>query len=276
MQKPTIAIIGPGRAGSALGRALAAAGYAIVAVGGRNPENVAALATELEARASTTPAAAIDQAELTIFAVPDDVIGPLAHDLVASLCSAAGRAVVHLSGAQARAPLSPLKDAGMRTGVFHPLQTFRRGAAASASVAGTSVGVDADPPLRSWLWAMAEDVGGHPFDLSGIDRVRYHAAAVLVANYSVTLVAAARDLMTQAGMAPEVAQAGLVALLQGTVNNLRAADPREALTGPAARGDDQTIQRHLEALAGDPELQEIYRLLADRSRRLKQDPEEAA
>jgi len=276
MLNPTMAIIGPGRAGSALGRALAAAGYPIVAVGGRTPENVRALAAELHARASATPAAAIEMAELTILAVPDDIIAPLARDLVSKLRLAPGKAVVHLSGAQDRAPLRPLHDGGMRTGVFHPLQTFRRGVDASANVPGTAIGIDADPPLRAWLWAMAERVGGHPFDLCGIDRVRYHAAAVLVANYPVTLIAAARDLMAQAGLAPETAQAGLVALLQGTVNNLGAADPREALTGPASRGDDHTVQRHLDALAADPELQQIYRLLADRSRRLKQDPEEAA
>jgi predicted short-subunit dehydrogenase-like oxidoreductase (DUF2520 family) len=104
--------------------------------------------------------------------------------------------------------------------------------------------------------------------------VRYHLAAVLVANYSVTLVAAARNLMAEAGLDADRAQTGLLALLQGTINNLRHTKPRAALTGPAARGDTQTIQRHLDALAGDPELREIYRLLAERSARVKQEPEE--
>src|SRR3989441_9234718 len=75
MQKPTIAIIGPGRAGSALGRALRSAGYSIAAIGGRNPDNVRNLADELGARACQSPATTIDLADLTILAVPDDVIG---------------------------------------------------------------------------------------------------------------------------------------------------------------------------------------------------------
>src|ERR671927_1135172 len=124
MQKPTIAIIGPGRAGSALARALKPAGYDVAAIGGRNPENVQNLADELGAKAFKTVAGAIDSADLTILAVPDDVIAPLAGELPDSLCSAAGKSVVHLSGAQDRSPLEPLRKLGMRTGVFHPLQTF--------------------------------------------------------------------------------------------------------------------------------------------------------
>src|SRR2546423_13218078 len=108
MQKPTIAIIGPGRAGSALGRALHAAGYTIAAIGGRNPDNVRNLADELGARASQSPAGATDLADLTILAVPDDVIPPLATDMVHSLCSAAGKAPHHLSGAQDRIAPRPL------------------------------------------------------------------------------------------------------------------------------------------------------------------------
>jgi predicted short-subunit dehydrogenase-like oxidoreductase (DUF2520 family) len=83
MQKPTIAIIGPGRAGSALGRALRKSGYTIAAIGGRNPDNVRNLADELGAKACQSPATAIDLAELTIVAVPDDVILPLATDMSA-------------------------------------------------------------------------------------------------------------------------------------------------------------------------------------------------
>lgn len=270
----SIAIVGPGRAGSALARALHAAGYPIAAVAGRDPEHVRTLAAELGASAFTTVAAAVDSAELTILAVPDDVIAPLAAELPDSLCSAAGKAVVHLSGAQDRTPLQPLRGVSVRTGVFHPLQTFRRDPESVRNVPGSSIGIDAAEPLRDQLWRLAERIGGHPFSLDGVDRVRYHAAAVLVANYSVTLLAAARRLMAEAGLDNERAQTGLLALLQGTVNNLRRSEPQDALTGPAARGDTSTIHRHLEALAGDPELREIYRLLADRSRRLKQESEE--
>src|ERR1700676_483065 len=170
MQKPTIAIIGPGRAGSALGRALHTAGYTIAAIGGRNPDNVRNLAEELGARACQSPATTIDLADLTIVAVPDAVTLPLATDMVDSLCSAAGHAAVHLSGAQDRSALRPLAQLGsVRTGVFHPLQTFRRGPEAVVNVAGTSFEINADPPLREQLTHLAHDLHGYPFDLTGVD-----------------------------------------------------------------------------------------------------------
>ena len=277
MQKPTIAIIGPGRAGSALGRALRSAGYSIAAIGGRNPDNVRNLADELGARACQSPATTIDLADLTILAVPDDVILPLATDMADSLCSAAGRSVVHLSGAQDRKPLRPLaQQAGLRTGVFHPLQTFRRGPQAVRNVAGTYFGIDADAGLREQLAEMATDMQGHPFDLSGIDRALYHAAAVFAANYPMTLLAEAIAVAGEAGLGEEVARQGMTTLLAGAVNNLRDLAPADAITGPASRGDDGTIQRHLAALKHDPAAQRLYQLLADRTKLLARKKNEEA
>jgi len=277
MQKPTIAIIGPGRAGSALGRALHTAGYTIAAIGGRNPDNVRNLAEELGARACQSPATTIDMADLTIVAVPDDVILPLATDMVGSLCSAAGHAAVHLSGAQDRSALRPLAQQGsVRTGVFHPLQTFRRGPEAVGNVAGTYFGIDADQPLRDQLTQMARDLHGHPFDLTGVDLALYHAAAVFAANYPITLLAEAIALAADAGLDPETARMGMTNLLAGAVNNLRDLAPADAITGPAVRGDEGTIERHLDALKGDPELQRLYQLLADRTKLLNPNKEAAA
>jgi predicted short-subunit dehydrogenase-like oxidoreductase (DUF2520 family) len=276
MQKPTIAIIGPGRAGSALGRALHRAGYQVAAIGGRNPESVAGLARELGARACKTPAAAVDLADLTLLAVPDDVIGEVAAELVPHLCSGAGRSAVHLSGAQDRSPLRPLAEAGLRTAVFHPLQTFRRGPEAAANVEGSYIGIDADPPLREQLTALASHIMGHPFDLRGIDRALYHAAAVFAANYPVMLLAEAAGLGVRAGLDEETARNGMTRLLAGAVANLQHTTPDEALTGPAARGDLGTIERHLAALANDPELQRLYRALADRAMKLAAKNKEAA
>ena len=276
MQKPTIAIIGPGRAGSALGRALHAAGYTIAAIGGRNPDNVRNLAAELGAKACQSPATTIDLADLTILAVPDDVILSLATDMVDSLCSAAGKAAVHLSGAQDRAALRPLAQASLRTGVFHPLQTFRRGPEAVGNVAGTYFGIDADALLRDQLMQLARDLNGHPFDLAGVDRALYHAAAVFAANYPITLLAEAIALATAAGLDGKTAGPGMTALLAGAVNNLRGLAPAEAITGPASRGDEGTIERHLEALKKDPELQRLYQLLADRTKHLMTNKEAAA
>src|SRR2546423_4840635 len=242
MQNPTIGIIGPGRAGSALGRALHSAGYSIGSVGGRNPDNVRNLASELGARACQTPATTIDIADLTILAVPDDVILPLATDMADSLCSAAGKAAVHLSGAQDRQPLKALAQQGsLRIGVFHPLQTFRRGPEAVANVTGTYFGIDADRPLRTQLTQLATDLGGYTFDLSGVDHALYHAAAVFAANYPTLLLAEAIELARRSGLDEKTAQDWMTSLLAGAVNNLKNLSPSEGINGPADRGGEGTM-----------------------------------
>src|SRR2546430_15598412 len=256
MQKPTIAIIGPGRAGPALARALRSAACPIAAIAARNPDNVRNLAEEAGARACQSPATAIDLADLTILAVPDDVILSLATDMADALRSAAGRSVVHLSGAQDRAALRPLAEqAGLRTGVFHPLQTFRRGPQAAENVAGTYFGIDAEPLFRDQLTQLALGIGGHPFDLTGIDRALYHAAAVFAANYPTTLLAEAIALASQAGLEAETARQGMTTLLAGAVKNPSELTPAQAITRPASRRDPGTIPRHLRALQKDPELE---------------------
>jgi predicted short-subunit dehydrogenase-like oxidoreductase (DUF2520 family) len=173
--------------------------------------------------------------------------------------------------------LRPLAEQGsLRTGVLHPLQTFRRGPEAVENVAGTYFGIDADPPLRDQLMQLARDLQGHPFDLSGVDLALYHAAAVFAANYPTTLLAEAITLAVEAGLTGETARQGMTTLLAGAVNNLRDLAPADAITGPASRGDQGTIERHLEALKRDPELQRLYRLLADRTKLLNPNKEAAA
>ena len=164
----------------------------------------------------------------------------------------------------------------MRVGVFHPLQTFRRGPQGAANVPGTYFGIDAEPPLGHQLEQMASDLRGFPFDLTHVDHALYHAAAVFAANYPTLLLAEAIALAGDAGLEPETARHGMTALLGGAVNNLRDLPPSEAITGPAARGDEGTIRKHLDALRQDPELQRLYRLLADRTKRLAQGNKEDA
>src|SRR5690348_1589790 len=102
MERPTIAIVGPGRAGSTLARALTASGYYVAAIAGRHPDHARALAYEVTARPVSTPAAAAALAQLLILAVPDDSLSAIAGQLAAAEMDWEGKQVVHLSGAQDR------------------------------------------------------------------------------------------------------------------------------------------------------------------------------
>ena len=79
-------------------------------------------------------------------------------------------------------------------------------------------------------------------------RPAYHAAAVLVSNYTIALAHAGIELWQALGKSEQEGLEALVPLLQGAVNNLRRLGPEDALTGPMARGDWATVQRNLTAI----------------------------
>ena len=102
-------------------------------------------------------------------------------------------------------------------------------------------------------------LGAEPLHLAGVDRAAYHTAAVFASNYLVALYVAAARSFELAGLPAESARAALLPLSQGTLDNLRSLPAAQALTGPVARGDVQTVEGHLQALQGDGALRQLYR-----------------
>ena len=120
---------------------------------------------------------------------------------------------------------------------------------------------------KLWAFALASFVTGVAGALLA-GSVRHLFAYNFPTQDSITLLAESIALAGQAGLDPETARLGMTTLLAGAVNNLRDLEPADAITGPASRGDQGTIQRHLDALKHDPELQQLYQLLADRTKAL--------
>jgi predicted short-subunit dehydrogenase-like oxidoreductase (DUF2520 family) len=110
--------------------------------------------------------------------------------------------------------------------------------------------------------SIASNIGARFAVISKEEKPRYHAAAVFGSNY----IAALLDI-AQRNLGIENARDDLAALARSAIDNWRAHDDARRFTGPAARGDDEVIERHLAALAGDAQVADIYRLLADEIRR---------
>ena len=96
----------------------------------------------------------------------------------------------------------------------------------------------------------------------------YHAGAVFASNYPLMLVDIARHLFEQCGFAPDTALDAARHLLAQTTQSAQIASPVDALTGPVKRRDTQTIQKHLDVLADQPELLRIYRNLCDYAQKM--------
>jgi len=254
---PVVGIIGPGRAGVGLALALVQAGYT-VRLHGRRKKTVPK-PLELTVGAADEPPAWVAQAGVLILAVRDDAIFPLAEALVRAEAVRADQVVLHLSGVLGQEALAPLVPSRAALGSLHPLQTISDPATAPARLEGTWAAVEGMPRAVQAAEGIAQELGMRPFRLSGKQKAIYHAGAVFASNYFVVVEAIAQRLLRHAGLSDAEAWQALRPLVEGTFENLTRQEPKDALTGPVARGDEATIRRHLESLTRDDAL--LYRAL---------------
>lgn len=254
-----IGVLGLGRLGACLARALVAAGVKQIAIATRERAVADRLGASLGAHVQVVDAADVaGVADLLFVAVPD---GQVPH-IAAGLPLSAAHAVVHLSGVLGLDCLAGAEQQGARIGALHPLQAFPRDAEA-ARFRGIHAGIEAsEPGLFAELEQIAHGLGATPFSLAGVDRAAYHAAAVFASNYAVALHAAAAQVWQLAGLPLATARPALAPLTLGAAQAIAARDLPEALTGPIARGDVTSVASHLQALQGDPERSALYRALA--------------
>ncbi len=262
-------VVGPGRLGSALARALDAVGLSVGAFGVRGGVDASSTPPRLP------PVEAARGADVLWLAVPDDAIAAVAAELARRLGPAVvGKLAVHSSGLAGLAVLDPLRAAGARVVSLHPLQTLAAGAADDV-FAGVPFAVTARDETDLVLGsALVERLGGLPFALGDERKPLYHLAAAVASNLLVALESEAVELMNEAiGAAAKTS--GTVAaddveglrvlapLVRTTSANLLALGPERALTGPVARGDVSTVRAHLELLRQyPPRLREAYRALS--------------
>jgi predicted short-subunit dehydrogenase-like oxidoreductase (DUF2520 family) len=194
-------------------------------------------------------------------AVPDDALAGLAAELAEEPASPRRRIFLHLSGALPTDILAPLAAAGAGIGSFHPLAVFPAGRPPADLLSGALCAVDGQPAARRLAARLARHLGARPVTVDPSRRAAYHLAASLVGNDSVALVALALERMQSAGVPERVARQGLAHLLADAARELSVQPPARALTGPVARGDARTLDRHMRA-AGRIETRTAHALLS--------------
>jgi predicted short-subunit dehydrogenase-like oxidoreductase (DUF2520 family) len=208
-----VVVVGRGRLGSAIAPALAAVHVDVVGPLGRD---------------DSPPASA----DAVLLCVPDGAIA-----VVAAEYATVAPLIGHTSGA------TPVSVLGAADGFgLHPLQTFTRSGGSFDGI-GCAIGATSGR-ARAAAEALARCLGMRPFALADSDRPAYHAAASIASNFLVTLEAAAERVAAEAGVDREA----LVPLVRQTVENWAALGPERALTGPVARGDEETVERQREAV----------------------------
>lgn len=237
--------IGAGTTGTALAVRLSHKGWPVVGVYSRTLTSAQRLGSLVPGcQVYHTAQRLADVAEMVFLTTPDDVI--------AEVCSQVrwheGQSVLHCSGAHSVDILEQAKRLGASVGSFHPLQTFADVNQALANLPGSTFALEAEEPLLGTLKELAHLLSGNWVVLRPGDKVLYHAAAVFACNYLVTLVKGALDLWQDFGVPSNEAIRALLPLVRGTINNIESIGLPNCLTGPVARGDVRTIERHLIAL----------------------------
>jgi predicted short-subunit dehydrogenase-like oxidoreductase (DUF2520 family) len=234
----TIAIVGRGRMGPALARALRAAGRPVLGPLGRGADG--------------------SGADVVLLCVPDGEIAAAA----AAIAPRTGLLVGHCSGATGLDVLRLHEALGL-----HPLMAITRDGGrfpgAGCAVAGST------PRALETARDLAAALGMRPFEVADADRAAYHAAAAIASNFLTTLEAGAERLAATAGVPREA----LVPLVEASVRNWAELGGPRALTGPIARGDEAVVARHREAIAArTPDLLPVFDALADATRTLSGRP----
>lgn len=255
----TLAIIGAGRVGRALGRRLRDAGWqvgvvvtqsyacsrrAVQFIGGGKPH--AGLTRQLLA------------SRVVLFATPDDAVVGLAEELARiGGEELRGKIVLHTSGALNAGALAALKERGAAVGGMHPLQTFS--GIGAPPLEGKIFAVEGDPAAVRVARQMARALGGSPVLIAGERKILYHAAAAMAAGHILVLEEAAAQLLVSIGMKRGEALRALLPLTRQVLDNFERLGPRAAWTGPLSRGDYKIVAAHLRALReSQEELAQAY------------------
>jgi predicted short-subunit dehydrogenase-like oxidoreductase (DUF2520 family) len=269
--KRTVAIVGAGRLGTALGHALNHAGYQVEIVVARRQDSAwraakligndtAALTPRQLNRPLSNQADRISRCTLILISTPDDAIASVAKQLAALFnsreveprrrqkASFERYVALHTSGALSADVLSPLQRVGFATGSLHPLVSISDARIQSDVFRNAFFAIEGGRPAVRVATSVVRDLGGHGFSISPGAKALYHAAAVTASGHVVALYDIALEMLVSSGLSRRQSRQILLPLVESTVGNLSTKDPARALTGTFARGDVSTARQHLASI----------------------------
>lgn len=259
--KPEITTIGTGALGATLARALHKNGYFIKSVFNRTVSEAEKLAGQLGVELTGSfPASAEETGALVFIAISDDAIREVAFKLSDKIVDFSGKTVVHCSGNETSAILDPLKKLKAVTAAFHPLQTFHKNSGAD-SFNDIYISLEGDEKAVHLLSGIANRLGSKVLPITPGAKPYLHAAAVMASNYLVALMEAAGEISGLGGIEQQQARKALMPLAKTALENTSASDLSAVLSGPVARGDVSTVEKHLKLLEHNPELLSLYKTL---------------
>ncbi|MDR1593294.1 MAG: DUF2520 domain-containing protein [Prevotellaceae bacterium] len=253
MNANTLAVIGAGNLATSVVPALKKSGVEVTRIYSRTYEHAASLAERVDAEAVHS-IYELGAADFYFISVTDNCI----EEVAALLGKIAGETIVlHTSGST---DINVLKQYCKNYGVFYPCQAF---SAAKIITDFSSVPVlieaGSDAVLVK-LRELAEKISGKVSVWDSGKRMGLHVAAAFSCNFVNSLLSCTFDICAKSG----VDFCDLKPLVEKIVEMaFSSGNPGQVQTGPAIRGDTVTIERHLNFLQTNPELQKVYTVMSE-------------
>ncbi len=249
VQSMNIVILGSGNTATVLAKMMHAAGHSIVQVWSRNQQHAGELAKEVQATAINSLQEITTDADICMIAVSDKAISEVAAELKLKK-----KVLVHAAGSVS---IEVLKNASPNYGVLYPLQSLRKEMNVLPSVPFLIDGNSDD--VKALLHDFALSLSDKVEVANDEARLQMHLAAVIASNFTNHLYAITEEFCQKRELNFEF----LHPLLKEVANRLGQGYAVDMQTGPARRGDEETIQKHLHMLEADEHLHDLYKLLSE-------------
>lgn len=246
-----ISIIGAGNMAHQLGKALVDARHDVVDVYNRTYSKAQTLAPLLKAKAQKDIGQLRTHVAVLIIAVSDDAIAKIAGQLIPSDWK--DTVVVHTSGSVSSDVLSVMK----KYGSFYPFQSMTAGQKMNFSRVPVLISANEDGS-RDVLFELASSISDQVHKINDEQRAVVHVAGVFANNFTNQMIALSKNILDK----NELPFGIVKPLIMNTIGKLSELNPMDAQTGPAVRGDQQTIDKHIDFLQGNPDLQELYNVVS--------------
>lgn len=262
---PALTIIGCGKLGTTLGKLWHHnKHFAIRQLWSRQPEHAYQAAKTIGSGEAVTGFDNFSPADIWLIATPDDTIENVLMKLHDSHVLKAGDTVFHCSGSLSSEILDTVRPTGVYTASMHPLHSFSDPDISFSQFFGSFCAFEGNHNARQLLKPAFEAIGGNVFDIATETKTLYHAGSVIACNYLAPLLNASLKCFDAAAISRDLSVKLLNPIVHQTIDNILSQGPAEALTGPIARGDLETVKRHAQQLDTNlPETLPLYLSLAE-------------
>jgi predicted short-subunit dehydrogenase-like oxidoreductase (DUF2520 family) len=260
--KKRIGIIGAGVVGTAVGVILREKGYLFAGIYDKQSASTETLGKRIGCKAFDSMQKLSESSDILFITTSDSAIQEIVAILADCRAFHSEQIVIHMSGAHSSEILNRAREMGAKILSVHPLQSFANPDQAIKILPGSVFSIEGDREAYEIAEDIVDSLGGEYFFIDGKAKPLYHAGACVVSNFMVTIIDFGVKLLEKAGIPQNEAVRALMPLITGSVNNIERIGIPDALTGPIARGDLNTVSHHLSSLEEmAPEFIELYKCL---------------